>query len=105
MIGGVTGGTYQLLIANEYPTSALSFASSNADIANALSTAARTYQSYGGSPDCTSFRVVSSVSLGGTTLQLDITMLTDNPSPLSAITVFTENLTGTHLHYFENMHT
>jgi hypothetical protein len=92
VIGGVTGGSFSLIVQNAIATDNLYTTSSTSDIANALSAAA---QQLGSSAECTSFGVTKSLSANGQTVYLGITFGVDNSVDMTLLDVYAGALDGT----------
>lgn len=86
------------MIQDVYATTELSFESTEADISNALATAAYELSSYGYYVECHQFAVSKVISNQGSLLELNITYLVDLGSwtnnPLTATTAFTDDVTS-----------
>jgi len=97
IITGIEGGTFNLIVQDLIPTSDLTTASSNSDIANALYYAAAQITST--FRECLYFTVTKTLNNNGKTIQIKVQFQTDNKVPLTFVSVFLGNTLGKYFHF------
>ena len=90
-MNGLPTSTFNLILQNAISTSSLSFTSTGAQIATALSNAANTLPS--ASRQCTQFSV-DVQRIGTNTLKLTVQFQVENSQPLTSLSVYQPNVAG-----------